>query len=900
MDRNNLIIVAWNANGILDHQEELQAFLYEQNVDICLLSETHLTKENHIRFKGYKVYHTTHPSGTARGGSAVIIKENIKHNEDAKLQSEQVQVTTVNIKTTRYNCTVGAAYIPPRHHLKKENYEQLLRQMGEIFILGGDFNAKNTIWGSRLTNTKGRELHDAARKIGCEYHSTGKPTYWPTDRHKIPDLLDFFITKKIPTNSIKVEENYDLDSDHSPVVLTLSENIFERENRPTLCNKNTDWDNFKFELSEKITLEGLLRTREQIDSEAEKLMIHIQQSAWNNTPVIKRKTIGNAYPREIKELIKKKRKARKKWQKTRCPRDKGVLNNLTQQLKREINGIKNESIHRYLRNLNNEKDTNYSLWKAARKFKRPIVHIPPIKQDDGNWARSNKQKCEIFADHLEKTFQPNEDPGCELPNDWDEDHVNNVNIVNIVNKDNEEIARVTPKEVLKEIMENINPRKAPGFDLITGEIMKNLPKKAIVKLTYIVNAAFRLKYVPSIWKVAEVLMILKPGKPPNEVKSYRPISLLPVISKLFEKLLLKRLKSIIDKKKLIPVHQFGFRNQHSTIDQVHRITNEIEKTLEEKKICSTLFLDVSQAFDRVWFQGLEYKLRKLLPEQYADILMSYVTNRIFRVKQEDEYSSFKDIKAGVPQGSVLGPILYLLYTSDIPETHNVKVATFADDTALLAVGKTMEESVGKLQQAANNIYDWTKKWRIRLNETKTVLVNFTNKRTIEHHPLVLNHSLIPYANTAKYLGMTLDAKLKWKEHIKKKLEELRIKYRKLFWLMNRRSQLSNENKLLIYKQIIKPTWTYGIQLWGCATKTNVNRIQVFQNKILRAITDAPWYVRNVDLHRDLEMPTVVEEIRNFARKHDGRLHAHVNIEALQLLDRHPMRRLKRTKPYELL
>jgi len=105
--------------------------------------------------------------------------------------------------------------------------------------------------------------------------------------------------------------------------------------------------------------------------------------------------------------------------------------------------------------------------------------------------------------------------------------------------------------------------------LITGVILKQLPKKAIVKLTHLYNAAFQLKYVPSYWKAAEVIMIPKPGKPVNEVTSYRPISLLPILSKLFEKLLLKRLKPILDKKQIIPTHQFGFRNKHSTIDQVH-------------------------------------------------------------------------------------------------------------------------------------------------------------------------------------------------------------------------------------------------------------------------------------------------------------------------------------------
>ena len=163
-------------------------------------------------------------------------------------------------------------------------------------------------------------------------------------------------------------------------------------------------------------------------------------------------------------------------------------------------------------------------------------------------------------------------------------------------QENEEIKLVVT-EIKNEIKNNINPTKALGFDLITGEVLQQLLRKAIVKITNLINAAFRLKYVPRLWKVAEVIMIPKPGKPQHDAALYRPISLLPVLSKIFEKLLIKRLKPINERKNIILNHQFGFRSKHTTIDQVHGVTNIIENALEEKKICSAIFLDVAQAFD---------------------------------------------------------------------------------------------------------------------------------------------------------------------------------------------------------------------------------------------------------------------------------------------------------------
>ena len=309
---------------------------------------------------------------------------------------------------------------------------------------------------------------------------------------------------------------------------------------------------------------------------------------------------------------------------------------------------------------------------------------------------------------------------------------------------------------------------------------------------------------------------------------------------------------------------------------------------------------MTQAFDKVWPRELLVKLSKILPKQYVELLESYLTDRLFRVKEDDDYSELKEIRAGVPQGSALGPLLYLLYTCDVPQSEETMIATFADDTAILAVASSVDEATQQLNLASDKILKWTSKWRIKLNETKSVHVNFTNKRLESPPRVFIGDIKVPHGNTAKYLGMTLDAKLRWKEHVKKKKEELGLKYRELYWLIGRNSKVSIENKLKIYNQVLKPVWLYGIQLWGCAKKSHIRSIQTFQNKVLRNIVNAPWYVRNTDIHRDLEMPYVVSEVKKFAVKHEDRLFQHPNEEVRELLDQRGLnRRLKRTKPFEL-
>jgi hypothetical protein len=211
---------------------------------------------------------------------------------------------------------------------------------------------------------------------------------------------------------------------------------------------------------------------------------------------------------------------------------------------------------------------------------------------------------------------------------------------------------------IRNIIQDLNPRKAPGYDLITGRILKEMPIKGIVHLTTICNSIIRMGYFPVQRKVAQIIMIPKPGKPLEEVSSYRPI---PIMCKMFEKAVLKRLRPILEENRILPDHQFGFRQKHFTMEQVHRI-KEIRGTLEKKQYCSTAFLDITQAFDKVWHPGLLFKIRKILPHACYRILEYYLTERLFQVKLKDKITTLRKTEAGVPQGSVLGlthPISYL-------------------------------------------------------------------------------------------------------------------------------------------------------------------------------------------------------------------------------------------------
>jgi hypothetical protein len=185
------------------------------------------------------------------------------------------------------------------------------------------------------------------------------------------------------------------------------------------------------------------------------------------------------------------------------------------------------------------------------------------------------------------------------------------------------------------------------------------------------------------------------------------------------------------------------------------------------------------------------------------------------------------------------------------------MGTFADDTAIFATHADPTTALRNLQEHLLTIQNWLQKWKIKVNETKTPHITFTLRK--DNCPAIrINQTVLPQLGRIRKVLRTIhfDCKLNWKVHITKKRKQTDLKAKEINWLIGRKSNLSIENKLLVYKVVIKPIWTYGIELWGCASKSNITIMQRAQSKILRTLTNAPWYVTNHTLHTDLNIPYV--------------------------------------------
>lgn len=872
---NSIKICYWNANGLSQHKHEVEVFLKSHNIQILLVSETHFTIKNCFRIRGYTTYDTKHPNGKACGGSAIIIQNKVNHIPLKEFETEYLQSTSIYLSDM--HLTICSVYSPPRHNIKKEEYVKFFQTLGNKFIAAGDYNAKHTHWGSRLISPKGRQLLEAISISKLDVISSGSPTYWPTDLKKTPDLIDFAVIKGIQRHEINVENSYDLSSDHSPVILSLfnpCSNLLQN----VFPNKRTNWLKYKKYISSHLSLNVSLKNVNEIDDAITILNDTLLNAVKVSTPVNFPTARQNfKYPRSIIELINEKRDLRRQWQRYRSPHLKRQFNQAQRILHKAIKKHKEKSLQDFLCNLDATPKSEYSLWKAVNS-KRPIKSQVPIRLINGSWAKTYKEIANTFAEHLEKVFTPNPSENNTLLQHTEDNFQTETHCIRI--------------STLQAHLNDLNVKKSPGPDKVTARMLKELPLIAQYFILYIYNSMLRLGYFPDSWKYSEIIMIPKPGKDPTQVTSYRPISLLPMLSKLFEKTLLHYLNPIASREQIIPNHQFGFRKNHSTIEQVHRIVTLVRKAFEQKQYCTSLFIDISQAFDKVWHEGLIHKIKQLLPRCTHKILSSYLSNRTFAVRLNSIISDTKVVSAGVPQGSILGPFLYTIYTADMPTYIHTHTATFADDTALISIHKSPTTASQQLQSHIEVLEKWLDHWKIRVNPSKCVHVTFTlNKSKCPN--IHINGLLVPEKDHIKYLGIHLDKRLTWTHHIEAKLIQIKLKMAQLNWLLNKYSYLSLENKVLIYKSMIKPIWTYGIQLWGTACSSNVEKLQRRQSVILRQIVHAPWYVRNSNLHKDLNIPTIRNEIINHCTKYADKLKVHTNPLALTLLRFSGHQRLKR-------
>ena len=318
-------------------------------------------------------------------------------------------------------------------------------------------------------------------------------------------------------------------------------------------------------------------------------------------------------------------------------------------------------------------------------------------------------------------------------------------------------------------LQHLKPGKAPGLDSICSELILHAGAALKFWLRDFISSCLRRVKIPKIWRRALVVAIPKPAKPVGDPRGYRPISLLCVPYKILERLIYARVEieiEIIDP--LLPKKLAGFRRGKSTVDQVVLLTQNIKDSFEAKKKAGAVFIDLTAAYDTVWHRGLICKLLRLLPnKQMVKMIMELVRNRSFTLTTGDsKQSRLRRLKNGVPQGSVLAPLLFNIYTYGLPSMISRKFA-YADDLALLHSSGNWKDLEGTLRQDMSTLSAYLQIWRLKLSHTKTVTAAFhLNNREAKRELKVYNNGrLLPFCPTPTFLGVKLDRSLTFRHHL---------------------------------------------------------------------------------------------------------------------------------------
>ena len=399
----------------------------------------------------------------------------------------------------------------------------------------------------------------------------------------------------------------------------------------------------------------------------------------------------------------------------------------------------------------------------------------------------------------------------------------------------------------------LKPNKACGPNSIPNSILKNNILYLAEPIKIIVNMSFNEGVVPNLMKLADVCPIFKKSDK-SKCENYRPISLLSNISKIFERSMYTRVYEFFEKSNVLYNLQFGFRKSYSTNHALLNIVEEIRTNLDRKTFSCGVFVDLEKAFDTVNHKILITKLNHYgVRGTVNNWFLSYLSQRQQRLTLNGSSSPYLDISCGVPQGSILGPLLFLVYINDMHEaTKHSIVHHFADDTNLLCSSKDPKDLRKKLNEDLRLLYEWLCSNRLSLNVSKTEFIIFKPAKKVlrDRITLRLNGVTLFESRKIKYLGLIMDDKLSWKHHV----NELRKKLNRTVGIIYGLKKYCNESILKsMYYALFHSYLMYGLSIWGLASRNLTKPIQLLQKKVIRIITNSDYLAHTQPLFKSLKI-----------------------------------------------
>lgn len=826
-------ILQWNCRGYRRNYSDFTTLLARYQ-PACICLQESLLGNTIPRPPQQYVIETYNPVNLPHPGNGLVTLINRNYANLRLDLNTPLQALAVRIQFPNRRVTICNIYISPNTAINQADMQNLIDQLPPPFLLLGDFNAKHPSWGCNTTNQHGRTIEQILMTANICTMNTGENTHFHTQTGT-SSAIDLSICSADLMEEFSWRTESDLHgSDHYPIILKpLQGEPARRERRPIF--RKADWKTFRA-LTAMDELDEVMTTDELVEHFTHVVTVATSVSIPHSEGNPKRNCVP-WWTDECARMKIRRKQALRRYQRTKSVADKITYNRERAHAQFVQNQARKASWRNYVSSINAETPMT-KCWKRVMKMSgKHLGQSQPFLVHNGVEVSDGYDVATTFADHFHNISSNQNAPPQFLANKQRQEETP-ISLETLEHFPyNEPISMMELHSALK-----TTKNSAPGPDRISYTELKRIHPTALSYLLKIYNTIWLQETFPNQWRLATVIAFPKPGKPPRETSSYRPIALTTCIGKLLERIIHTRLMQHLEQNNLISPVQFGFRKNHSTTDALMRLQAFISENKTHGRYTAAIFFDLKKAYDTIWKYGLIRDLpRYNIKGHMAKYIYNFLQNRTFRVKVGSTLSTPREQQEGVPQGSVLSCSLFLLainsITTEIPP--EVKCSLFVDDVLIYASSARQSLLERRLQGAVNKIESWATAHGLQFAPAKTVGIYFRSHHQSIHPPsITLYNEQVSFRVSAKFLGMTIDSGLSWKQHVDT-LKTDCIKRLQLLKCLSHKTWGSDRKTMLrVYRAVVRSKIDYGCIVYQTASQVILNKINPIHNMAIRLCTGA--------------------------------------------------------------